>query len=285
MPSASAMMREISDAGLRRVEVADRQPRDVRLDAPAHVGDRALRGDAEHLRERERGDRLDERRGAGRHRERHEQVRPPLADDVVDEELRGGGQDEAGEPVDEHQRQPERQAALARRRPATALRARRRRAELLLLRRFRRAAREASARRPRARSDLAMPRPPRSMVMRAAPASARSDRLSKVMLDCRTPVRARTSQSRARRRVVVGGGHGAIRSAFSSWTALPMTTGVPANSKHLQIVEIVADRHDFRGGQPLALRPLASADPFEQPAWITSTSEKSRCWYSVRATE
>ena len=62
-------------AGLGRVEVADRQPRDVRLDAPPHVGDRALRGDAEDLRQRERRDRLDERRGAGRERQRHQQVR------------------------------------------------------------------------------------------------------------------------------------------------------------------------------------------------------------------
>ena len=36
-------------AGLRRIEVADRQPRDVRLDAAAHVGDGALRGNAENL--------------------------------------------------------------------------------------------------------------------------------------------------------------------------------------------------------------------------------------------
>ena len=38
-------------AGLRRVEVADRQAHDVRLDVLAHVGDRALRRDAEHLRD------------------------------------------------------------------------------------------------------------------------------------------------------------------------------------------------------------------------------------------
>ncbi len=48
-------------AGLRRVEVADRQAHDVRLDALAHVGDRALRRDAEDLRQRERRHRLHER--------------------------------------------------------------------------------------------------------------------------------------------------------------------------------------------------------------------------------
>ena len=43
-------------AGLRRVEVAHGQPHDVLFDAPAHVGDRLLRGDAEDLREPERRD-------------------------------------------------------------------------------------------------------------------------------------------------------------------------------------------------------------------------------------
>ena len=83
------------DAGLRRVEVADRQPRDVRLDAPAHVGDRALRRDAEHLREREGRHRLDDRRRAGGERQRHQHLRSALADDVVDQELGGRGQDQA----------------------------------------------------------------------------------------------------------------------------------------------------------------------------------------------
>ena len=41
-------------AGLGRVEVADRQPRDVLLHRRAHVGDRPLRRDAQHLRQRER---------------------------------------------------------------------------------------------------------------------------------------------------------------------------------------------------------------------------------------
>ena len=42
------------DAGLRRIEIADRQARHVHLHALPHVGDRALRGDTEHLRQRER---------------------------------------------------------------------------------------------------------------------------------------------------------------------------------------------------------------------------------------
>ena len=56
-------------AGLRRVEVAHRQAHDVRLHALAHVGDRALRGDAEDLRQRKRRDRLHERGGASRQRD------------------------------------------------------------------------------------------------------------------------------------------------------------------------------------------------------------------------
>ena len=91
------------DAGLGRVEVADRQPRDVRLDPAPHVGDRALRRDAEDLRQRRtRSTAWTSVAAPGRQRQRHQQLRVPLPDDVVDEVLRGGGQDEAGQPVDQH---------------------------------------------------------------------------------------------------------------------------------------------------------------------------------------
>ena len=53
------------DAALGRVEVADRQAHHVRLDVLAHVGDRALRGDAENLRV---GERADARRRSPRRR-------------------------------------------------------------------------------------------------------------------------------------------------------------------------------------------------------------------------
>ena len=86
----------------------------MRLDVLAHVGDRALRGDAEHLRQDERRDRLHDRRAAGDQRERHQQLCLLLADDVVDQILGRRRQDEAGEPVDEHQDQAERQPAAAR---------------------------------------------------------------------------------------------------------------------------------------------------------------------------
>jgi hypothetical protein len=101
------------DAGLRRVEISDRQARDVRLDAAAHVGDGALGGHAEHLRNREGGDRLDDRRGAGDQRERQQQIRLVPADDVVYQVLRRRRQHHADEPVDEHQREAEREPASA----------------------------------------------------------------------------------------------------------------------------------------------------------------------------
>ena len=101
-------------AGLRRVEIADGQAGHVRLDPPPHVGDRPLRGDAEHLRQREGRHRLDDGRGTGRERQRHQQVGVPLADDVVDQELGRRRQDEPDQAVDEHERQTERQPSLAR---------------------------------------------------------------------------------------------------------------------------------------------------------------------------
>ena len=98
------------DAGLRRVEVADRQAHHVRFDVLAHLGDGALRGYAEHLRQRERRDRLDERRGRGRHGQLRQQIPLIAQDHVVHQKLRGGGEDEAGEPVDDHQAEAETKA-------------------------------------------------------------------------------------------------------------------------------------------------------------------------------
>ena len=95
------------DAGLRRVEIADRQAHDVRLDLFAHLGDRALRRDAEHLRVRERGRRIDDRRRAGGHGELRQQLPMALLDHVVHQVLRRRRQHEAGEAVDEHQAEAE----------------------------------------------------------------------------------------------------------------------------------------------------------------------------------
>ena len=67
----------------------------MRLDRLPHLGDGALGGDAEDLREREGGRRLGDRRGADGEGDRGEQLEPPLADHLVDDELRARRQDEA----------------------------------------------------------------------------------------------------------------------------------------------------------------------------------------------
>ncbi len=97
-------------AGLGRVEVADRQPHHVGFDLLAHLGDGALRRDAEHLRERERRHQFDERRSAGGHREAREQLPFAPEHDVVHQELRGRREDQTGEPVDHHQGEADGQA-------------------------------------------------------------------------------------------------------------------------------------------------------------------------------
>ncbi len=116
VPDAIRVVHHARDqhAGLRRIEIARGKPRDVPLHAHAHVRNGLLGGDAEHLRERKRRCRIDERGGARRGCERDQQVGAAPADHVVDEELGGGGKDQAGEPVDEHQREPERQASAMR---------------------------------------------------------------------------------------------------------------------------------------------------------------------------
>ena len=86
----------------------------MRLDPSPHVGDGPLRRDAEHLRQRERRHGLDDGRRAGRECQRHQHVRTALADDIVDQKFGRGGEHEADEAVDQHERQAEREPALAR---------------------------------------------------------------------------------------------------------------------------------------------------------------------------
>ena len=114
MPFGVAHDARDQDAGLGRVEVADRQAHHVRLHALAHVGDGALRRHAEDLRERERGHRLHERGGAGRQRDRHEQIGAVLPDHFVDELLGRRRQHQAGQAADEHKDQADRQPAPVR---------------------------------------------------------------------------------------------------------------------------------------------------------------------------
>jgi hypothetical protein len=98
-------------AGLRRIEVANGQMNDMRLNALAHVGDGALRGDAEDLRECEGGDRLYNRRGASGERNRQQELGSVLAEDLVDQPFGACRQHQSGETTDQHQDQPERQSA------------------------------------------------------------------------------------------------------------------------------------------------------------------------------
>ena len=108
------------DAGLRRVEVADGQPRHVPLHALAHLGDGPLRRHSEHLGQREPRPGLDHRGPGGGEGEGHEEIGPPLGDDVVDDVAGHPRQDEAGEPADEHQGQAPARAGSGGRGPARA---------------------------------------------------------------------------------------------------------------------------------------------------------------------
>ena len=97
------------DPGLGRVEVAHRQARDVGLHALAHLRDRALRGHPHHLREREGGQRLDQRGAPHHQRQRQEQIRLAFADHVVDQPLGRDRQREPREPAHEHEPEADRE--------------------------------------------------------------------------------------------------------------------------------------------------------------------------------
>ena len=75
------------DARLRGIEISNRQPRDVRLHAAAHVGNGLLRGHAQHLGQGKRRGGVNQRGRAHRQRQRHEQVAATMADHFVDEVL------------------------------------------------------------------------------------------------------------------------------------------------------------------------------------------------------
>ena len=81
----------------------------MRLEPLAHVGDRALRGDAHHLREPERRRGLNQRRDAGGGGEWIEQPDSVLPDDVIDQELRARGEHEPRELIDDHERESDRE--------------------------------------------------------------------------------------------------------------------------------------------------------------------------------
>ena len=102
-PSTSVMMRETSAPTLVGVEVLQRQAADVLLHAAAQLGDEALGGLGERLREGEGGDALHD--GGEQHDsdQGHQPVGVMLADDVIDQEFGGGGEHQPGDPVDDHE--------------------------------------------------------------------------------------------------------------------------------------------------------------------------------------
>ncbi len=91
------------DAGLRLVEVANREPRDVRLHAGAHVGDGLLRRHAQHLRQREGSRRINQ--GGRPHGEgqRNQELAALMTDDLVDEVFCRGRRNQPCQPAHEHQ--------------------------------------------------------------------------------------------------------------------------------------------------------------------------------------
>ena len=90
-------------AGLRRIEIAYGQTRDLRLYLLAHLRDGALRRDPQHLRQTEGRDGLHDGRRARRQRDLPEHIGAPLDNHLVNQVLGRGGQHKPHRLVDEHQ--------------------------------------------------------------------------------------------------------------------------------------------------------------------------------------
>ena len=90
-------------AGFIGIVIGDRQAADVLLHFAAQFGDEALGLFREHLGERERRDALDD--GGAEHGKNQgfEQAGLVFDDDVIHQELGGGGQNHAADAVDDHQ--------------------------------------------------------------------------------------------------------------------------------------------------------------------------------------
>ena len=105
IPHALDVGHNAGDQGpaLVRVVVGDGQAADVGLHGPAQLRDEPLGGLGEHLGQRE--GRRSLHRGGEDHRQhqRPEQVVPLVTDDVVDQELGGGRQDQPRETIGDHQ--------------------------------------------------------------------------------------------------------------------------------------------------------------------------------------
>ena len=97
-----------------RIEIRDRQARDVRLDFLTELGDEALGGFGEDLGEGEGRDALQDSCEDDGGDQRHQQFLAMFADDVIDQVAHGSGQDHAGEAADDDEQQADGEGAFAR---------------------------------------------------------------------------------------------------------------------------------------------------------------------------
>ena len=95
------------DSGLRAVEIRDGQPLDVFVDFLSEIGNRFLCGETENLRECVIGDGADGCGDAGDEHDLSKEIEPVMDDHAVDQVFGRAGENDAGEPVDHHQRQAE----------------------------------------------------------------------------------------------------------------------------------------------------------------------------------
>ncbi len=96
-------------AGLGAVEIRHRQSLHVILQPPAQLGDGALRGHAEDLRQCVTRERRDDRRQRTDRRQLPEHLVMLLVEDVVDQVLRRARHDDAGQTINEQQRDADEQ--------------------------------------------------------------------------------------------------------------------------------------------------------------------------------
>ena len=101
-------------AALVRVVIGNGQAPDVRLHFLSQLRNEPLGGLGQQLGQRERGHPLQRRGEDHRQHEQHEPFPPLVANDVVDQELGGGGEDQPREAIDHHQPQTGRQQTPAR---------------------------------------------------------------------------------------------------------------------------------------------------------------------------
>src|SRR6202022_3252824 len=95
------------DAGFVGVVKRDGETANVRLNLFTKVGDHALRGFGEQLREGKGGEPLDDGGGDDGKNDGREEMSLSFADYIVDKIFGGGGKNLAGEPVDAHKAEAE----------------------------------------------------------------------------------------------------------------------------------------------------------------------------------